>query len=123
MKANRVRKSLKKVTIGFLAVGSSSFGTIPALAETPLDYKQKAAGFLGQAICSKMLNNHSPEYMEAKIQIFINAYPEAQMITYLQEPMVLRAASLLATSMNSSCTGIHQNTKEFKEAWKLLDRL
>lgn len=123
MTSNWFRKPLQYLTIGFLAVGGSCFGTIPAIAETPLDYKQKAAGFLGQALCSQMLNKHSEEYMEAKIQRFINAYPEASMEAYLQQPMVSRAASVLAMSMNSTCTGFNQNSAKFKEAMKLMDRL
>ena len=83
MKTRRFNKMLKHLTIGLLAVGSTSLGTIPAFAETPREYKEKATGFLAQALCSQRLNIHSSEYMEKKIQFYLDAYPEVDMAKYL----------------------------------------
>ena len=95
----------------------------PAMAETELDYKQKAAGFLAQSLCSQRLNNQSSAFVQMKIGKFVEAYPEAPMHLYLQEPKIMRAASVLALGFNSSCSAPDMKSAQTRKAFDLLDQL
>lgn len=93
------------------------------MAETELDYKQKAVGFLAQAMCSQRLNNQSTEFVKMKINKFVKAYPEAPMHIYLQEPKVMRAASVLALGFNSNCSSPDMKSSDTRKAMGLLGDL
>ena len=95
----------------------------PAVAETELDYKQKAVGFLAQAMCSQRLNNQSTEFVRMKVNKFVDAYPEASMHLYIQEPKAMRAASLLALGFNSNCSAPDMKSSDTRKAIALLDEL
>lgn len=104
-------------------IGSPLINISPVLAETELDYKQKAAGFLAQSLCSQRLNNHSSDFLAMKIKKFTKAYPEVPMHLYLQEPKVVRAASVLSLGLNSSCSAPDMKLAQTRKAFELLGQL
>ena len=104
-------------------IGCTLIDISPATAETELDYKQKAAGFLAGALCSQRLNNHSSAILQKKIEMFVEAYPETPMRLYVQEPKVIRAGSVLLLGLNSSCSAPDMKSTQAKKGMELLQKL